>query len=220
MLLISISAPVRGISMPITPRSLIGARFLPFSRASAFTFISSSCSRVQIMAEPMADPRGVHCLALLDLRLPLAQFLGGLALVRAEFSGHRDHSGSIRVTSRSASLPLQSAAQQTNGTAGDVGHLPPPLIEQPVESIAQPIPAFLERLDARVARADLEGDHLRRNGFLQLSRIREQTMSNQFAHLHGWSWHRLCSGRQPLGFGQTTPWSFFDTGATPLYRNF
>jgi hypothetical protein len=43
-----------------------------------------------------------------------------------------------------------------------------PLVEDQVQAGAQPIPALLERHDARVAAADFEGDGGGRNGFMQL----------------------------------------------------
>jgi len=101
--------------------------------------------------------------------LPLLQLLGGLALVAAEFGDQRDHPGVDAGHQPVGFLALVAAYQQPAGAAGQIGHFRAPLIEDQTEAGAQPIPALLERRDARVAVADLEGDGCGGKGLLEFA---------------------------------------------------
>jgi hypothetical protein len=50
-----------------------------------------------------------------------------------------------------------------------MGHVRPPLVEDQVKAGAQPVPALLDRRDARVAAADFQRDGGGRKCFLQLA---------------------------------------------------
>jgi indole-3-glycerol phosphate synthase len=57
---------------------------------------------------------------------------------------------------------LKSLAEDPGVAAGEVGHLGPPLIEQTVERVTQPLPPFLQNLNAVVPVADFGRDYTRR----------------------------------------------------------
>jgi hypothetical protein len=63
--------------------------------------------------------RGVERLVLLDAGLPLPQFLGGLALMAAEYRDQRDHPGVDAGHQPIGFLALVVARQQPAGAAGD-----------------------------------------------------------------------------------------------------
>ena len=72
--------------------------------------------------------------------LPLAQFLGGLLLVGAQYGEQRDYS---RVNADHQSigfLALVVAQQQPAGAAGQIRHIRAPLIQDQVKAGAQPVP--------------------------------------------------------------------------------
>jgi hypothetical protein len=69
--------------------------------------------------------RGIDYLALLVVRLPLAQLLGGLPLVAAEFRDQRGHAG-VDADHQPSGFPAFLAAhQQPAGAAGHIGHVGP-----------------------------------------------------------------------------------------------
>jgi hypothetical protein len=84
--------------------------FHPYTRRGAFDTLTSlqlvKFDRAQGQRQQDGGRRCLEVLALLDAGLPLAQFLGGLALVAAEFANSETTPGSMRVISRSAFLPL------------------------------------------------------------------------------------------------------------------
>jgi hypothetical protein len=84
------------------------------------------------------------------LRDTIAQFLGRLALVPAEFDEQREYSGIDAATSRSAFLAC-SGAPATRWRRSANRPCPPPVLEDQVKAGAQPVPAVLERRDVRVA---------------------------------------------------------------------
>ena len=98
----------------------------------------------------------VEGLALLAAGLPPLQFPGSPPPVAAEFRDQRDHAGVDAGHQPIGFLALGVAHQQSAGTAGDIGHFRAPLVED--QAGAQPVPAFLQRRDARVAAAGFEGD--------------------------------------------------------------
>jgi hypothetical protein len=89
--------------------------------------------------------------------------------VAAEFRDQREHA---RVDARRQPVGLRSlvvAAKQPAGAAGQIGHVPAPLVQDQVQAGAQPVPTLLDRRDARVAAADIEGDGGGGKCFLQLA---------------------------------------------------
>ena len=64
----------------------------------------------------------------------------------------------MRVTKPAAFLSPVAAHQQPAGGAGQIGHVRAPLLQDQIQAGPQPIPAFSERQNARVAAAELEGD--------------------------------------------------------------
>ena len=108
-------------------------------------------------------------MTLLDAFLPLAQFLGGLALVPAEFRDQRDHAAVDAEHEPVGFLALVIAHQQPAGVAGQIGHVRAPLVEDQVKAGAQPVPALLERRGAAVAAGDREGDDAGGKGLLELA---------------------------------------------------
>ena len=93
--------------------------------------------------------------------------LSSLPLMAAQFGDQRDHAGVDACHQPVGFLALEVAAQQPAGTPRDIGHFRAPLVKDQIQSGAQPIPAVLQRRDARVAAADIEGDGGGRKGFLQ-----------------------------------------------------
>jgi hypothetical protein len=77
---------------------------------------------------------------------------------RAQFRDQRDHHGADAGHQPVGFLALVAARQQSARSAGQIGHVRAPLIDDQVEAGAQPVPALLERRDARVAAADFERD--------------------------------------------------------------
>jgi hypothetical protein len=126
---------------------------------------SASC-RVQIMVGVIAVGDASRGLALLVARLPPAQFFGGMPLVAAQLGDQRDHPGVDADHQPSGFLAPVVAHQHPAGAAGRIGHVGTPLIEHEFQASAQPVPAILERRDARVAAADFERDRAR-GGFLE-----------------------------------------------------
>jgi hypothetical protein len=93
---------------------------------------------------------------LVDVRIPLLQFLGRMALVAAQLGDQRDHAGVDAGHQLIGSLSPVVEHQQFTGAAGHVRHARALLVEDQVQTGAQTVPALLERLDARVAAADLK----------------------------------------------------------------
>ena len=78
-------------------------------------------------------------------------------------------SGSMRVTSRLALFPLCPRTNIPLAPPGRSGHVSGPLIGDQVQAGASRVPPLLQRRDARVAAADLEGDGAGRNRLLELA---------------------------------------------------
>ena len=76
----------------------------------------------------------------------------------AQFGDQRDHAEVDACYQPVGFLALEVAAQQPAGAPRDIGHFRAPLVKDQIQSGAQPTPAVLQRRDARVAAANLEGD--------------------------------------------------------------
>jgi hypothetical protein len=88
--------------------------------------------------------------------LPLAEFLGGLALMAAEFGDQRDHAGGATGHQDVGFLPPVVAHQQPAGAAGQIGHVGASLVEDQIQAGAQPVSALLEGCDAGITARDFE----------------------------------------------------------------
>jgi hypothetical protein len=78
--------------------------------------------------------------------------------VAAEFGDERDHAGVDADHQPIGPLALVVAHQQPTGAAGQIGHIGALLVQDQIQAGAQAAPALLERRDAGVGAADLEGD--------------------------------------------------------------
>jgi hypothetical protein len=82
------------------------------------------------------------------------QFLGGLALVAAQFGDQRDQPGIGPRHQPVGFLALVVPGEHPAGAAGQVGLIRAALVEDQIEAGTQAVPPLLERRDARVAAAD------------------------------------------------------------------